>query len=62
MGKKPIGQKKKKKKKSTLAVGTLTTEEDEAQQMNEMLNRSTVEKMASNIPYLKGIGLSTFEL
>lgn len=65
--------KRKKKKKFSPAVGTLTTgtgtkipmpltEEEEAMQLTETLQRSTVEKRASNIPYLKGIRPLRLEL
>lgn len=64
-GKRPVGQKKKKKKKST-TTGTLTLvplkEEEEAMQLTETIQRNTVEKMATNVPYLKGVGLLGYEL
>lgn len=41
---------------------SIVTEVEEAQQIHETLQRSTVEKSTSNIPYLEGIGPLTFPL
>lgn len=50
----------------TTAIGMLIlvplTEEEEAQQLHETLERSTIEKKASNVLYLEGVGPSAFEL
>lgn len=67
-----MDQKKRKKKKSTPTVKTLMTvigtlipfpltEEYEAQQINETLKRNIVEKRATDIPYLEGVGPSVFK-
>lgn len=50
----------------TTATGTFIpvplTEEEEAQQINEMLQRGIMEKRATNVPYLEGVGPSKFDL
>lgn len=69
-GKRPVGIKKsKKKKKPSPVMGTLATasrtripvpltNEEEQMQLTKTLQRSMVEKRASSVSYLEGVGPS----
>lgn len=70
-GKRPVGKKKKNKKKGPI-IWTLViakglrmlvplVEENEQLQLRETLQRSTIEKRTTNVPYLENVGPSGFE-